>query len=120
MKKQKIIKPFFFKDHTDQEVCEILNKEYPISLKENEDLINRIYDRYPLISKSEVSIIVKYIFESIRELLVLGKILNFNNLFFATKFFFFPARRRGRILPSLKVKISTPLQMRKNGSKRCF
>ena len=114
MKKQKIVKAFYFKDHTHQEICDILNKEYPVNLKNNEDLITRVYNRYPLISKSEVSIIVKYIFESIRELMVLEKVLNFNNLFFDTKFHFFAHRREGRILPALKVKISTPPPMRKN------
>jgi hypothetical protein len=112
MKKPKTVKPFFFKNITHQEMVDILNTEYPISLKHNEDLINRIHERYPLIEKHQISIIVKAIFQSLRDFLVLGKVLNFNNLFFDTKFHFFDYRKNGRILPALKVKMSTPPPMR--------
>jgi len=90
-----------------------LNDENPIDLKYNEDLVNRIHARYPLITKTQVSIIVKAVFKSFRDLLVLGDILNFNNLFFDTKLHFFDYRSNGHILPSLKVKISTPPPLRK-------
>lgn len=89
-----------------------LNSELPISLKYNQDLVNRVCERYPLVSKTDVSIIIKAVFQSFRDLLVLGKILNFNNLFFDTKLHFFEHCRDGHILPSLKVKISTPPPLR--------
>jgi hypothetical protein len=114
VKKQKTIIPFYFKDMTNQQMVDHLNEKYPISLKHNEDLINRINARYPILSKSEIGIIVKTIFGSFRDLLVLGKILNFNSLFFDTKLYFFGYRRDGHILPSLKVRISTPPKLRKN------
>jgi hypothetical protein len=113
MKKQKTIVPFTFKNQTNQQMVDELNISYPISLKYNEDLVNRVHARYPLLDKSLVSIIIKAIFASFRDLLVLGKILNFNNLFFDTKLHFFEHRRDGHILPSLKVRISTPPQLRK-------
>jgi len=113
MKKPKVVKPFFF-EISDQEVVDVLNQEYPINMRYNEELINRIHSRYPLISKYEVSIIVKAVFSSFRDLMLLGKVLNFNNLFFDTKLLFFDSCRRGRILPSLKVHISTPPKLRKN------
>lgn len=113
MKKQKTVIPFFFKDQSHQQVIDYLNIEYPISLKYNKDLVERVYQRYPLINKSEVGIIVKAIFSSFRDFLILGRVLNFNNLFFDTKLFFFQHRREGRILPSLKVHISTPPPLRK-------
>lgn len=114
MKKPKTVKPFSFVDLTHQQMVDLVNKENPISLKYNEDLIDRIHARYPLISKTQVSIVVKSIFQSIRDLLVLGKVLNFNNLFFDTKLHFFDYRKGGHILPSLKVKISTPPPLRSN------
>lgn len=95
-------------------MVDYLNEYYPISLKHNEDLINRVHSKYPLIDKSEVGIIVKAVFASFRDLLVLGKILNFNNLFFDTKLHIFAHRRNGHILPSLKVRISTPPKLRNN------
>ena len=94
-------------------MADLLNEEYPVNMKYNEELVNRIYDRYPLIDRASVSLIVKSIFQSFRDLLVLGKVLNFNNLFFDTKLHFFDYRKNGHILPSLKVKISTPPPLRK-------
>ena len=113
MKKQKTIVPFHFKDMTHQQMADHLNENHPISLRHNEDLINRVHARYPVLDKSEVGIIVKAVFASFRDLLVLGKILNFNSLFFDTKLHFFDHRRNGRILPSLKVRMSTPPKLRK-------
>lgn len=114
MKKLKTIRSFFFTNSNNEDTYKTINKDLPISLKHNEDLIKRIHAKYPLLTKTEISIIVKLAFESIRELMILGKILNFNNLFFDTKFHFFAHRRNERILPALKVKISTPPPMRKN------
>jgi len=113
MKKPKVVIPFKFKDLSHQEMVNELNSEYPINLKYNEDLINRIHKKYSVISKTEISIIVKAIFQSFRDLLVLGEVLNFNNLFFNTKLHFFRYRHGGHILPSLKVKITTPPPLRK-------
>lgn len=114
MKKQKTVAPFSFKDQTNQRMVDELNTEYPISLKHNEDLVSRVHAKYPLLDKSEVGIIIKAVFASFRDLLVLGKILNFHNLFFDAKLHFFDHRRDGRILPSLKVRISTPPKLRKH------
>ena len=112
MKKQQTVKPFSFKNKTHQEVVDYFNDEYPISIKHNEDLINRIYARYPLISKAEIAMIVKATFSSFRDLLILGKVLNFNKLFFNTKLHFSRYKRAGRIFPSLRVKIAMPPKMR--------
>jgi hypothetical protein len=112
MKKPKVVTPFEFKDMSHDQMADLLNKEYPINLKYNEELVNRVYSRYPLIEKSQVSIILKAVFQSLRDLLVLGKVLNFNNLFFDTKLHFFDYHKNGHILPSLKVKISTPPPLR--------
>lgn len=114
MKKPKQVKPFYFTEKSHQDMVNHLNKELPIKLKYNEELVDRIHQRYPILDKSSVSIIVRGVFQSLRDLLVLGKVLNFNNIFFDTKFHFFDYRRDGHILPSLKVKISTPPPMRKN------
>ena len=103
-----------FKDQTNQQMVDQLNAERPISLKYNIDLVNRVHARYPLLEKSEVAIIIKAVFVSLRDLLVLGKILNFNNLFFDTKFYFYSYRKNKVHLPSLKVKITTPPPVRRH------
>lgn len=113
MKKLKTINPFYFRDQSHQQVVDILNKELPISIKNNQDLVERVHQRYPLINKSEVAVIIKAVFSSFRDLLIMGKILNFNNLFFDTKLLFFKYRHGGHILPSLKVHITTPPPLRK-------
>ena len=114
MKKKKTVVPFFFKDQSHQEVVDQFNNDYPVNLKYNEDLVNRVHARYPLIDKIQVSIITKAIFQSFRDLLVLGKVLNFNNLFFDCKLLAFPYIKNGVIVPALKVKISTPQPLRQH------
>lgn len=113
MKKQKIVKPFFFKDLSHQQMVDLLNREYQVDIRYNENLVDRVYARYPFVNKIDISIVVKAFFQSLRDLLILGKVLNFNNLFFDTKLHFFDYHKGGHILPSLKVKISTPPPMRK-------
>jgi hypothetical protein len=95
-------------------MVDLLNEELPVKLKYNEDLVNRVHKRYPYLDKTSVSIIVRGIFQSLRDLLILGKVLNFNKLFFDTKFHFFDHGKKGHILPFLKVKISTPPPLRKH------
>lgn len=112
MKKQKITKPYFFLDKTHNDIIDILNSEDPISLKFNEDLIDRVCHRYPVLKKSEISLIVKNIFSGMRDLLILGKILNFHSLFFDTKLHVFNYRKQSLLFPAIKIKISTPPSMR--------
>lgn len=108
-----ITTPFFFKDLSHEQVASLFNNEYPVDIRHNEDLVNRIFAKYPLIDKSHISIIVKATFQSIRELLILGKILNFNGLLFDMKLFFFAHCRNMVIFPSLKVEVTTPPPLRK-------
>ena len=114
MKKPKIVKPFSFKDLSHQQMVELINEDLPLNIKYNESLVDRVHARYPLIDKTQTSVIIKTIFQSLRELLILGKVLNFNNLFFDAKLHFFDYRKGGHILPSLKVRISTPPKLRKH------
>lgn len=112
MKKLKQIKEYFFKDLDHNDMISIINRDLPLTIKYNEDLVNRISAKYPILNKTEISIIVTAVFQSIRDLLVLGKILNFNSLFFDTKFLVFSHKRNNIVYPSIKVKISTPPPLR--------
>lgn len=112
MKKPKTIRPFYFKDLTHQQMVDLVDLNNPVALKYNRDLVNRVHARYPLIEKAQVGYIIRAIFQSMRALMILGKVLNFNNLFFDTKLHFFDYRKGDAILPSLKVKISTPPPLR--------
>jgi hypothetical protein len=96
-------------------MVDALNKEYPINLKHNEGLVNRVAVRYPLLKKSEVGLIIRGAFQSLRDLLVLGKTLNLNSLLCDAKLFFFIQPRNGKRHPSLRINVSTPPSMRKHG-----
>jgi hypothetical protein len=112
MKYPKRVKPFYFKDISHQQVVDEINTTHPINIKYNEDLVDRVHARYPLIDKTQTSIIIKAIFQSFRDLLILGKVLNFNSLFFDTKLLFFSYKQGMVIFPALKVEISTPPPLR--------
>lgn len=110
MKKPKTIKKFYFDQLSHEDMIKLVNSEYPINIKHLQVIIDNIYVKYPLIDKSEISIIVKAVFESIREFLILGYIINFNKIFFDTKLHFFQFAKK---FTSLKVKITTPPHLRK-------
>ena len=112
--KRHAVNPFFFKDMSRKDMVDLLNKEFPIKLIYNEELIDRISEQYPLIEKYKVAIIVLNILNSLRELLVLGKVLNFTKMFSCVKLMFFAHHRGDVILPSLKVKMTTPKVIRKH------
>lgn len=114
MKKQKQVAPFAYKDLTNKQVVDIINIDLPISLRYNEDLINRIHARYSVIDKAQISIIVKAVFSSIREFLMLGFVQNYNKLFFDTKLLFFTHQRNGDIFPAVKVEMTTPPKLKGN------
>lgn len=88
-------------------------KNNPINIREHINIIDKIHEKYPLLSKSEISIIVKYSLETFRELLLFGNIINFNKLFFDMKLHIFKQIHNGVIFPSLKVKVSTPPRIKK-------
>jgi len=74
-----------------------------------EDLVDRIYLQYPVLDKSSVSFIVRNTFESMRDLLILNKVLNFFTLFFDTKLHFYTINGRwAPNVPHLKLKMTTP------------
>lgn len=105
MKYKKRIKSFFFKDGIDQ----TLNQLDEISLKNHADIFDIVSDRYPILSKIEIAIIIKTIFETLRELLIRGCIININRFFFDFKLHFFQHNKNGeKINNAVKVKIKTP------------
>ena len=59
----------------------LVNKELPINLNYNEDIINRIYDKYPLVNKKTIILVVNFTFIALRNFLIIGKVINFFNLF---------------------------------------
>jgi hypothetical protein len=104
---------FFFDQLEHQEVIDLLNQQNPINLKYNLDLVDRVQARYPLLDKSQVSLIIRAIFQSWREFLLLGKTINFFSFFFKCRLFPIKCHRNGVIETRIKVKISTPPPLKK-------
>lgn len=79
MPRTKVI-PFHYLNKTKEEFRDYLNNKYPIGIKQFENIIHRIHSRYPILDKSEISIIVKTLVESIRDFIVMGCIINIMEL----------------------------------------
>lgn len=107
------IKDIYFKDLEKSQMVDLLNDQLPIKVKINLELINRIQKRCPHIDKVEIGLIVKTTFQSIRELLVLGKTINVKSLFNNLHFYFYPHLRKNKTLIRMKVKVSTPPNLKK-------
>jgi hypothetical protein len=76
---------FYLRNISNEQMVELLNKEYPIDLRYNEDLVERVHTQYPLVSKTEIATVIKCVFSSMRDLLFLGKTFNFRRLFIRTR-----------------------------------
>ncbi len=112
MKKPKTVKEFSYKEISHEDFADELNKTIPVNLKYNEDLVERIHARYPFISKTQISIILTGVFQTFRDSLVVGNILNFHNLFFNTKIHIFDFTKKGHKVPAMKIKMSTPPKLK--------
>lgn len=82
-----------------------LNKKQPIILKNLESIINDIHEEYHLLTKLEVIFIIKSLLEIIRELILSENTITLNN--------FLPSMKLIRYNSKLKVRISTPLRIKK-------
>jgi hypothetical protein len=114
--KKLTIRPFFFVGKTHEEMAQIVNKKIPIRIPKCEYLIDKIHDKYFLLNKTEISLVVVKIFETFREILILGRILNIHHLLNNTKLFFYlspiPGVKEKANLPNVKINLSTPPDMR--------
>lgn len=99
---------FHFIDISREQFCHLLNDKYPVKLRYNEDLINRIHTRYPLVDKAQIAIVVRGTFESFRDFLFMGKIINLYTLFFDFKAFVYKKSEKF----SLKSSIKTPSEIK--------
>lgn len=111
-------KSFSFTNRSNKEMADEVNEEYPIQLVRNQDLVERVFQRYQVLGKAEVAIIVKAVFTCMRELLILGKVLNLNKLFADVKLKFWMSHGGGQPIPIpyCKVSTSTPKKMRKKNA----
>lgn len=90
----------------------ILNRKYPISLKYIQHLVDRVYSRYPLIEKYEITLIIKYFFESIRDILLNDDIITIAGLFSSMRIIKFNRIRKDKFHYMIKVKLTTSQKLK--------
>lgn len=103
-RRYKRVKPFFFKNKSHEEVANFIDKIMPISLVYNKDLIERIHARYPIRSKAEIAYVVKGVFQAMRHLLILGKVIHFMRYLINFRIYFHLTNQNGYYYSILKLK----------------
>jgi hypothetical protein len=102
---------FIFKGMDRFQMAKMIDDKLPISLSNIEGLIDRVYNRYPLIEKQFVVSIIKKAFEVIRERLVLGSSLHLDGIAASMKLFFYRANHN---VLRASVSVSTPVEIEKS------
>lgn len=87
---------------------------FPIRLDRIQQIIDRIHNRYPLISRYEVVLIVKTFFEITRALLLKGNCLSINTLFANLHIIQYKIVNPKYIKNTIKAKLTTPEEIRIN------
>ena len=108
---------FAFKQKTHEEVVNIINDKIPIKLNNNEDLVTRVHNRYPMVSKAEVALVVKSAFEVIRDCIILGKTINLHSIIvgMSLSFSFIKNKnKRKKRKTHVVMKLMTPKHLRTN------
>jgi nucleoid DNA-binding protein len=75
----------FFKNMTTNEFMDILDEKYPVNLKYLEDLVERVWYKYPLVSKADIAIVVNGFFGALRYALISNKVIVCDKLLYFTK-----------------------------------
>lgn len=92
-------------------VCDIikqLREAHPLSLRYNEDLIDRVYKRYPAIPKYKIAMIVKSFFEVLRGLFMMGDSITIQGLINNLHFTSFAQYKNGRYIRVIRPFSKTP------------
>lgn len=87
--------------------------DYSISLSRVQHIIDRVHDRYPLISKADIVIIVKAFFDCMRSIVFSGDSISINNMFSNMHLYHYNKIRKNKFLRVVKVKLSTAKRLKK-------
>jgi hypothetical protein len=90
-----------------------LNKDLPLKLKSLEQINNAVAQKYPLLKKTEISLISKALMEEIRAQLLEGNSINVRNFLIGMKLYTFAKLRKNKIVFSTKIQVSSPPQIKK-------
>lgn len=104
--------PFYF-DLPPDEFLEEMNRELPIKINKMRHLIDRIHEKYPLIDRNKIGIIVKTAFIVLRNCLVAGYLVEFSSLVNMIGLHFFINTIGGGFWPAVKIRMSAPKKMKR-------
>lgn len=85
-----------------------LNNKLPINLGGLEKIINSVHARYPILSKTEISLIVKALFEELREQLVHGNTINLLNIGSGIRIHTYCKLYSTKLVGNVRVQVNTP------------
>ena len=109
---KRTVKEFHFND----DGYDLLQSLPPITLSKHPDLVDRIYNRYPLVNKIEIALVVLATFEVMRNLFLSGCIINLHRFFNAFRVHFFQHTEKDTTYPAVKAKLETPALWREKPS----
>lgn len=89
-----------------------LNVDLPLNLKELEPAINNIAIRYPLLKKSEISLIAKIFMEEVRAQLLQGNSINIYDFLLNMKLYTYCKLRNNKLIFNTRVQVNTPIRIR--------
>lgn len=100
MKPKKAVKEFYFTNNGE----DLLNSLQPITLPKHPDIVERIYNKYPYVSRVEIALVVLTFFEVLRDLLLKGRTIILYPFITGFKLYVF----RHKKYPAVKVKTGMP------------
>ncbi len=89
-----------------------LNIDLPLNLKELEPVVNQIAQKYPLLKKSEISLVVKTFMEEIREQLLQGNNINIYGFLLNMNLYTYCKLRNNKLCFNARVQVNTPVKIR--------
>ena len=96
----------------EKEIVSQVNSNLPLNLKHISNWIDRIHQQYPIVSKTDIAIIVKTFFESIRELTVSGAQININKYISDVKILTSTKIHKGRKIYCVKFRSKLPKRLK--------
>lgn len=94
------------------DILHAMQDEYPISLVKIQHIIDRVHKRYPLVSKSDVTLVTKTFFECLRSILVAGDSLSISNMFTHMHLYRYNRISKNKFMHIVKVKLSTARKLK--------
>jgi len=89
------------------------NRQFPINIKHLAHIIDRVSVRYPASPKSEIVMVAKAFFESMREILVQGDKLSVRELMSHAHLLYYSLILNGKFTRKVRIKLTTSKNLSK-------